>query len=443
MFALVALTRAGFLAPPYLQNLTDSSVVVRWVTASAESGRVDYGLTSGYGLSVAQPGPSLDHELELPGLEPDTVYHYRVRSGPDSTSDALFPSAVRDRPGFRLLVCGDTHGDSAANQAVVNRMEQVEPRPGLFIHTGDVSAAGQAAQLCAFFRQERNILNRTCLFPAIGNHDADSMNNWYRFFALPGNERYYSFRCGSVSCYMLNSYESVGPGTSQYEWLLAGLRQDSANPSVRHIMVVLHTPPYTTNTSYSGNAEVRQYLCPLFERFRVAVVFCGHVHAYEHSLVNGVHYITTGGGGASLSRNWNSAQPYTVFREASYGFVLVDVYGDTLRTRGVRLDGTEYDPLVIVAGTVGTTEDCPTFRTGSQLRPTGRAGVRFSLKEPGLVRAALFDVSGRKRASTPARMLGPGEHVLTWDTARLAAGVYVCLIQAGEESLTVRLAIAR
>jgi len=437
--------RAGFVVPPCLLNLSDSSAVVRWVTASPESGRVEYGLTSGYGRFVSQSEPSLDHELELTGLGPDTVYHYRVVSGPDSTPDACFRSAVRHGSSFRLLVYGDTHGDSAANQAVVSRMEQVEPRPCLLVHAGDVTAAGQAAQLAAFFRQERNLVSRACFFPAIGNRDADSIANWYRFLALPNNERYYSYRCGSVSFHTLNPYESFGPGTSQYEWLLAELCQDSADPAVRHIVVVLHTPPYTTNTSYAGNSEVRQHLCPLFERFRVAVVFSGHVHAYEHSLVNGVHYVTTGGGGASLSRNWNSAQPYTVYREASYGFVLMDVCGDTLCTRGVRLNGTEFDSLVIVAGTVGTSEGRSADRAAPRLRPAGfgRPVVRLSLSNTDRVSAALFDASGRRLASVPARRLSPGEHVLRWDAARPGSGVCICVVQTKETTMSARFVVAR
>ncbi len=192
--------------------------------------------------------------------------------------------------------------------------------------------------------------------PAIGNHDTESLPNWYRFFALPGNERWYSFRCGNAAFHALNVYDSMTPGSSQYEWLLAELAADSADPDVRHVFVYFHLPPYTTNTVYSGNADVRQYLCPLFERFGVRIVFSGHVHAYEHSLVNGVHYIITGGGGASLARNWNAVQPWTVYREATYEFVLVDVRGDTVFSRGVRPDGSEFDSLVVVTGHVGCAE---------------------------------------------------------------------------------------
>jgi len=80
-------------------------------------------------------------------------------------------------------------------------------------------------------------------------------------------------------------------------------------------------------------------------------VFLGHVHGYEHSLVSGVHYIVSGGGGAPLHTRWDTAQPWTVSREATYETVVVYVNGDTIRSVGIRPDGTEFDTLLLVRHT--------------------------------------------------------------------------------------------
>ncbi|MBM3316189.1 hypothetical protein FJY71_10225, partial [candidate division WOR-3 bacterium] len=224
--------------------------------------------------------------------------------------------------------------------------------------------------------------------------------------ALPGNERWYSFRCGNSAFHCLDAFDSLLPGSPQYEWLLSELRLDSASPAVRHVFVCVHTPPYTTNRSYSGNADIRQHLCPLFERYRVDVVFAGHVHAYEHSLVNGVHYLTTGGGGAALSTGWNAAQPWTVYREAVYEFVLVDVSGDSVVTRGVRLDGSEFDSLVAVRGPVG----CAGAEPHAGARPRATVAAARPARDAGGV---LFDALGRRAGTCPVRpgvycSVGPG-----------------------------------
>jgi hypothetical protein len=287
----VVVCLAAFEKSPYLQNPADSSIVVRWQTVTAESGRVDYGLSDGYGRSVYDSDTTVDHELTLTGLLPDTAYHYRVVSGPDSSPDAIFLSSRTPAGPSRFIAYGDNHSnDSGAHQRVADRMMLVE-RPALAVNIGDMTSNGRTPQYGLLLSIERALLSRTPLMPAVGNHDAESLPNWYRYFALPGNERWYSFRTGNAASHSLNVNESFVPGSDQYDWFLNELLADSADPDVRHIFVYFHLPPYTTSTVYSGNADVQQYLCPLFERFGVRIVFSGHVHAYEHSLVNGVHYI--------------------------------------------------------------------------------------------------------------------------------------------------------
>ena len=38
----------------------------------------------------------------------------------------------------------------------------------------------------------------------------------------------------------------------------------------------------------------------LFETYDVDVVFTGHIHMYNETVINGVRYVITGGAGASL-----------------------------------------------------------------------------------------------------------------------------------------------
>jgi hypothetical protein len=218
---------------------------------------------------------------------------------------------------------------------------------------------------------------------------------------------------------------------------------------VRHIFIFFHLPPYTTNTVYSGNVDVQQYLCPLFERFGVRIVFSGHVHAYEHSLVNGVHYLITGGGGAELARNWNAAEPWTVYREATYEFVLVDVRGDTVFSRGVRPDGTEFDSLVVTAGQVGCAEPevgrlpAPESVFGCAAVHFGSNRLRFTTRCAGRVRAGVFDAAGREVAVLLDEYVGAGEHSLRLDTQVLPAGIYQCVLRSGAQAQRVRFVVVR
>jgi len=71
----------AFAKFPYLQNLTDSSIVVHWETSTAQTGKVQYGLTPSYGSEVSHSNSTVDHELTLTGLLEDTVYHLRLFPG--------------------------------------------------------------------------------------------------------------------------------------------------------------------------------------------------------------------------------------------------------------------------------------------------------------------------------------------------------------------------
>uniref|UniRef100_A0A7C4CBJ9 Calcineurin-like phosphoesterase domain-containing protein n=1 Tax=candidate division WOR-3 bacterium TaxID=2052148 RepID=A0A7C4CBJ9_UNCW3 len=429
ILTLAGAASAGIVKGPYLQNLTDSAIVVRWETSTRQPGIVEYGLTTGYGSEVSHPDSTFDHELALAGLIPDTLYHYRTISGADTSSDAIFRSRVLPQTPFRFVVFGDPHGDSATNQQVANRMAQVNPEPALAASTGDLTGNGRYASWRIFFNNQRALLVRAPFFSAPGNHDYDSIANWHRFLAQPGNELYFSFRNGNASFHCLNAYDPFTPGSSQYNWFLQELQQDSANPDVRHIFVLVHTPPYSTNTVYSGNNLIRQHLCPLFERFGVRIVFSGHVHAYEHSLVNGVHYITTGGGGATLATSWNQAQPWTVRREAVYEFVVVDIDGATVTSRAIRANGTEFDTLVLTSTAVTENPPAapPTPGFSCNPNPFRSGGTTITLTTPEPTELTVFDAGGRLAPFTITT--GPRPGTVSLRPGSAPPGLYFCVVR--------------
>ncbi len=61
-------------------NLTDTSVIIKWLTDENANSAVDYGLTASYGSTVSNATMTLNHAVSLTNLTPNTTYHYRVRS---------------------------------------------------------------------------------------------------------------------------------------------------------------------------------------------------------------------------------------------------------------------------------------------------------------------------------------------------------------------------
>jgi hypothetical protein len=439
---------AAFNRNPCLQNRTGTTITVVWESSTSCIGRVEYGLTTGYGQSVADPSAVTAHELTLTGLTPDTVFHYRVISASDTTPDWTFRSQATPDRWFQFFVYGDNRSDSAAHQSVVNRMAQQSPVPQLMLNVGDLTNSGATSEYWTFFNIERDLVRSQPLYPGLGNHDAGNMGNWLACFALPNNERWYSARYGNSSFICLDAYSTYTPGSAQYNWLLSELLADSADPAVRHIFVFFHEPPYTTNNGHSSNTTIRQYLCPLFERFGVDIAFQGHVHGYEHSLVNDVHYVISGGGGAPLHTSWGPAQPWTVYREATYEFTLVDVRGDAVFCKSIRAAGTVFDSFAIVrASGVG---ERPARRpesvlglTAGQNPFTDRASVRFTLPRSTDAQLAIYNSDGHRLAVLTRGELSRGEHEFHWNPGDAPNGFYFAVLTTPLAIEEIRLNLAR
>jgi hypothetical protein len=80
-------------------GLTVSSGRVTWTTDLAADGQVEYGTTTAYGLvTPVDTDASTKHEMQLTGLEPGAIYHYRVKSR-DATGGV---ATSRDQTFFTL-----------------------------------------------------------------------------------------------------------------------------------------------------------------------------------------------------------------------------------------------------------------------------------------------------------------------------------------------------
>ena len=72
------------VSPPQISNIqvtvTSSTATITWTTDKAANSKVNYGLTTAYGLTVSSSALVTSHSLILTGLTPSTTYHYQVQS---------------------------------------------------------------------------------------------------------------------------------------------------------------------------------------------------------------------------------------------------------------------------------------------------------------------------------------------------------------------------
>ena len=98
-------TSAAVANPPLISginttNLTNTSVTVNWTTDQASTSVVNYGTTTGYGLSSSTPAASTTHSVTLTGLTPGTTYNFVVVSALSSGPSAISGNNVFTTPAL-------------------------------------------------------------------------------------------------------------------------------------------------------------------------------------------------------------------------------------------------------------------------------------------------------------------------------------------------------
>ena len=72
--------------------VSNTSVYITWNTSAAVSSQVEYGTTAAYGTSTpVDSTPVTNHSVQLNGLTPGSIYHYRVKSGDQCGNLATSP----------------------------------------------------------------------------------------------------------------------------------------------------------------------------------------------------------------------------------------------------------------------------------------------------------------------------------------------------------------
>jgi len=355
-------TDADITRGPYLQQLGRRGVLVVWETDAAVASTVEYGPTDALGLTAEDTAAKTHHVISLEGLDPSTSYYYQIQSARTPSVLSQFRTEVDQADPYRVAVYGDTRSGHDDHAAVINALAPHEPAIGFL--TGDLVADGDVASLWdIFFDREAPLLRSMALSPVLGNHEA-SGSLYVDAFELPANtaspERYYSVRYAGSLGVAINLYgDAYDAGSDQYTWLEQTLSDAAADREIRHVWAFLHHSPYSSG-SHGSSTSVRSELSPLFEQYGVELVFAGHDHHYERSVVNDVTYVVTGGGGAPLYAV--SGDTWTVESESVHHYILLDVEGPRLEYTAYRLDSSVLDGPVIFgtedAGECSQPSDC-------------------------------------------------------------------------------------
>lgn len=325
---------------PYVIHISPKSATVGWVMQSSE---VKLGAAPNQ-LDKAEPVLHFQH-VNYSNLKPGTTYFYDILNRDEGRGHFKTPP-VAAAP-FNFVVYGDTRTRHDFHRKVADAIAKSDP--DFVVHTGDLVSDGAETSLWPiFFSIEKELLRKTVFFPCLGNHEKNN-RKYYEFFDV--GDPYYSFDWGTAHFTVLNSDVGNIPGGAagkakfweeQKRWFEADLR--GAQKSDLRI-VVFHHPPFTAYAKRQAGESPTGELVPLFEQYKVAAVFSGHDHNYQHHIKNGIHYIVTGGGGAPLYPVDAPIPEITKKVESTEHFVKVSVNGKQARSEAVALDGRIIDTV--------------------------------------------------------------------------------------------------
>ncbi len=283
------------------------SVVVSWASPGrALAPRVRIGQRVIPAVERGDAGPrdgevGWTYHALVDGLRPGATYGYAVTADNDRNAadpfSATFRTAPEGRAAFRFTSFGDLTPPSApwagsASQAAyaVGAVETFQPLFHLL--NGDLADADFANNLQA------SAANRPWL-PVPGEHGAESaereraLGTYLARYSLPGNGvpgfegRWYDFRVGTAAflCLSGGDVQRGYSGGAQTRWLEAALAAARRDASIDWVVVQLHQCACSSGPDDDGAADlgIRQQWLPLFDRYEVDLVLCGHSTGYERS----------------------------------------------------------------------------------------------------------------------------------------------------------------
>ncbi len=377
----------------------------------------------------------------LHGLKPGVAFHYRLSMDGKTIFESEGHGPKSAGQPQRIVLYGDGASGSQNQKAIAFRI--AAQKPDAVVVLGDiVYARGRASEYLDHYfsiyntdradpAQGAPLLRSVPTIAALGNHDVMPLNAlgdrpsdglaYYLYWNLPMNgpdlkvagpntpiiqPMFWSQfllgagarfpRIGNYSIDLGNAHWTVLDSNPYVDWsdpaLRAWLESDLRRASkATWRFVAFHHPGFNSSKAHFQDQWMRR-LSPIFEKFKVQMVFSGHVHAYQRSLpltfqpsaekearikpggrgevngtfnldkdfdglkitkTKGIIYIISGAGGAELYNTGQDGkretwQPFTkVMVSDRYSFTVLDLKGRHAELRQLGEDGTEIDHFTL------------------------------------------------------------------------------------------------
>lgn len=321
------------------------------------------------------------HSVTFKGLQPETLYAYRVGDGVNWTEYYHFKTASSEAKPFSFIYFGDAQNDIRTHWSRVFREAfRDAPRAAFTLHAGDLIDEDAWDAEWGQWHQGPDWVNGTIPVVATpGNHEyfqtfdrtqksrvrKQVSTHWRPQFAFPIQdvpdaslqETVYYLDYQGVRFISLDSNTAQA---AQVPWL----REVLENNPHPWTIVTFHHPVFSP-ASDRDNTELRELWKPLFDEFQVDLVLSGHDHIYARTGEVDQAKVFNVPSGYQQAYDPNIGTVYVVsvsgpklykvtkgkyakrFAENTQLYQIINIEGNQLRFRAFTATGNLYDEFLL------------------------------------------------------------------------------------------------
>jgi len=337
-----------------------TKMTVLWQTDATQSCSIEWGTSTSYGSSAnITENNTTDHihKYAISNLATGTKYYYRVNIGGTYYTGNFRSAPAGTEQNVKLFAYADTRSYPANHAKVLGKMIETytaDPQfQTLALFAGDYIYSDTETYWSNewFPRTQANILkfqSEVPVMPCRGNHEGTG-TVFLKYYPYPYvSGFYYSYDYGPAHIAVVDQNPNANPAisTTQKTWL----SNDLAGTTKLWKIVIFHSPGWSADGGHENDTQIQTEIQPILVQNGVNLVFCGDNHYYARAVVDGVHHITTGGGGAPLYTS-KSGYPYIVVTEDNYEFCKVDIQGNNLYYSAMDYLGNTIDSFTLTHDT--------------------------------------------------------------------------------------------
>lgn len=320
------------MTQPQLQTATANSIWISWKTNYDNTPEVFFG-TDEANLASTTQGTSQTlsdsyywNSVQLTGLEPNTAYYYKVKSGDKESKVYRFKTMpeVGSSQHMRILLMGDHQIKTrsgyewlmhAAQRKIQEKYGNLEDNINMIMNVGDQVDNGTLDQYeWIHLYKSKTMSPYLPIMTAIGNHETyndPGMANYaahYHYENLEykgissGTENYYAYQAGRILFVVLDTEHT---GNDQKAWVRKVVDAAKDDDTVDFIISVNHRPiqaeQYIGDISSWAREQIMPILC---ETPKHIFNYGGHHHLYHRGQLTDYPLYHIINGAASWDQLW-------------------------------------------------------------------------------------------------------------------------------------------